>query len=159
MIKYFSQLDPSWARKTLGNTIYTIMNWGCANTTICNAIQKIYKVFDFSPKHGAELFKYTDDGKIIHDSIKFKDMKTKRVWGRPDNKTFIEYTNSDNKAIGVRMAYNPQHWILVTGWTVWWKFWFLAADPYSYNPVTKTCRIVRKLKRNIDGAFLFSKPK
>ncbi len=154
--KYFSQLDPAWDREMLGDTTYSIHYWGCLDTTVCNAIQQIYKHYDFTPKHGAELFEYLPNGKLIHDSIKFKDMEVTRVWKKPDHDVITDFTNSEHKAIGVRMAYNPLHWVLVHKWTWKWKDWFLAVDPFTYNPITRTARIVKRLKRDIDGAFLFS---
>lgn len=155
MMKYFSQIDPEWDGEMLGDTTFSMRLWGCLTASVCNVIQKIYKFFDFTPRQAARNFKYLRNGKLIHSSIKFKGLEHRRIWGRPSNDLITQYTNNPEKAILVRLRYNPRHWVMVHKWTVWFKPWFLAVDPYTYNSKTKTCRIVRKLKYNIDGGFLF----
>ena len=156
MKHYFSQRDPRWHRKTLGNTIYTIYRWGCKVTTACNMIMDLFDE-ELRPDTAAELWKFTKDGKLIHDSIKFKGMEYKRYWRAPTHKEATAYDDAKDTRIGVRMKYNPLHWVKIHKWTKWYIPWFLCVDPYSYNPDFQCARIVRKMKYNIDGFFTLKK--
>jgi len=146
----FSQLDPRWRRQALGNTIYTIRDWGCTVCSICMMIFYLFKEV-FLPSEAAKLFQFTKDGKVYWGSVKYRDLKFKgRYYKRPSSKKMAEYTNDPKKAMLVEVNYN--HWVLLRKWTIPQRWWWMCGEPYAYP-----ARFRKRSKWSITGYAMFER--
>jgi len=147
-IGLFSQLDKRWSRLTLGNTIYTIKEWGCTITSICMIIFYLFGDI-FLPSTASKLFKFTKDGKLYWGSVKYKNLKfVGRYYGKPKQSILNEYILDPKKAMIVEVNYS--HWVFMKSWTIPNKWFFLCGEPYKLP-----ARFRKRTKWSITGYSLF----
>lgn len=149
----YSQRDPRWARETLGNTPYTIKEWGCTITSICMMFEDLGVIMN--PSQVAKRFKFDNQGRLIWKSSEIDLPKRKKIkftgrfYQSPIQKIVREYVN--NPDAGMLLEINGgSHWVYLKKWTVFNRFWYLCADPLQLP-----AKIVKMPKWKITGYATF----
>jgi hypothetical protein len=146
----FSQRDSRWNRKRLGNTPYTIDDWGCTITAICriafNLTGKIYH-----PNELAEILSFDGLGRLYWSSLSKISLRANRRTGKPTFETMTKYQNKEsgqNLGMIIELNYNPRHWVALE------KNWVLPVMTVS-DPIKGYIR--KKWKSEIAGYALIEK--
>ena len=150
----FSQLDPRWYRERLGETIYTIKEWGC---TICAIAMMIFALLGkiVFPSELAKIFKFLSNGKLIWSSVHYshggKTLKfTHRVRNqRPSFSQMTKYANEPHLGMLLEIN-NGSHWVFLKKWSVFSLWWYLCGDPYKYP-----AKFIKYSKKKITGYATF----
>lgn len=106
----YSQLDPQWANRKMGNSPCTIGRWGCTITSICNLINDP----DFNPAGASVRFKFTPDGLLIwqSDFTPLRFVERIQGWDSEKEKHVKQWIKAGHKAIiQVSNKYIPFHWV------------------------------------------------
>lgn len=122
LYKVYDQLKQ---KGTLGNTNYTIRDYGCTTCVICSGLFKFG--ITLNPEDASKIFEYTSEGLLLWQSVeKIKDIK------------FIKRVREYNEAAGKEIAevtQNPSKFAIVevkrAGWTT--RHWLLITNSYSSN--------------------------
>lgn len=154
----FSQLDPTYSRNLIGDTKYTIKQFGCTICSLCTMFSDMFKgEIEITPTGGAKLWSFTKDAKVYWNSIAKKWVVfIGRYYHSPDHKTATEYINDKNKGIVLEIN-DGTHWVYPIKWGYKWFPYFFCADPYTYNWQTKQARVIVMRKSRITGYSIFHK--
>lgn len=126
-----SQKDKRWANVTLGNSSSNLYNFGCTMTSL--AMHSGWMGRFVRPDFMAKNFSFTNDGKILWQSINKADVPFNFVWRyyQKDDKKMKEILYSDNRAAIVEVYLGKsRHWVALIGYDA--VNGFKIADPW-YN--------------------------
>lgn len=143
MITSYSQRNPKWASKKMGNSSLTLGRYGC--TTTCIADLSTYYGDNLTPEQVCDKIKYTK-GLIIWNSCVFPKFKFWfREYGRND--TNIQNALADPKLTVILEVANSSHWVVATGKSLLGGY--KIADPWfgDFSTISRY--------RNITGAAYF----
>lgn len=106
-----SQINPTWAHKTIGLTNHTLGRWGCTITSLCMLLSKFHPWMNLKPDEAAKLWTFNDRGEIIWSRSAFKGMTfIKRGYGN-NHTEIVSYAQEED--YGVILEVNHSHWIAV----------------------------------------------
>ncbi len=110
MFQVFSQRDPRWASKTLGQTPYTMYDIGC--TTTCVSMSGTWFNEVITPGDLCKKLKYTSNGYLYWSSIGevFRTMKFEWRFYTYDQFRIDEALKNPNKTVLLNVM-GGKHWV------------------------------------------------
>jgi ABC-type bacteriocin/lantibiotic exporter with double-glycine peptidase domain len=144
----YSQRDPRWSQKKLGQSSLTMGRFGC--TTTCIADLSTYFGDNLNPGQMVDRIKYTSGGLVIWQSCVFKNYS---FWFRElrRNDTNIHNALIDPDLAVILQVNKGAHWVVATGQEIATKI-FKIADPWFGDRST-----MRRYKDSITGAAYFKR--
>lgn len=146
----YSQRDPLWAEKAIGNTFYTIGRYGC--TLTCIAMLASYFNEKLTPLDIARRCRYTEDAKIIWASVKFENFEFDGRYYQ-ENREMIDNALKDPNRAVILQVNNSKHWVVATSKTFFLDKYKIA-DPWYGDRAT-----MARYGNQINGFALFTRKK
>lgn len=141
----FSQRDPKWSQKRLGDSQLTMGRFGCTTTAIADL--STYFGDNLNPGQMVQKIKYLQ-GLVVWASCVFKTFKfERREYGRYDARILAALRNPDTAVI--LQVNKGAHWVVATGYDSVEKV-FKIADPWFGDRST-----MKRYGDSITGAAYF----
>lgn len=147
-MQIYSQRNPLWKDKNIGNSPYTIGQYGC--TLTCVAMIASYFGDRLTPLDIARRCQFTQDGKIIWASVNFEHFEF-------DYRYYQDYPEGIDRAIAdpdlavILEVNSKRHWVVATGKT-WFMDRYKIADPWNGDRAT-----MARYGDKVNGFALFTR--
>ena len=127
-LERFSQNDPRWKNKRIGNSTCTIGRWGCTISSI--ATLGTYFGERKTPDELASKLDFTNDGRILWQSISRVYDKMKFKWRfYTFDKNLIDKSLSDPNTVVLLNVDHNYHWISALSKIFGY---YRCSDPWTY---------------------------